>query len=314
MNIVFAGTPDFARAFLQDILDCARHRVVAVYTQPDRPSGRGKQLQASLVKELAVAHQIPICQPLSLRDSAAQQALAALAPDLMVVVAYGLILPQAVLDIPTHGCINVHASLLPRWRGAAPIQRAVGAGDRHSGISLMRMEAGLDTGPVLAEASLELDPRETAGSLHDRLINLGLPLLRDVLDRIPSIYASARVQDEAQASYANKITPADACIDWSRPAAEIERQVRAMQPVPGAYTWLGRERIKIWRAHAEPGAAAPGQLVHQGPQAIAVGCGEGLLVLEEVQLPSKRAMAIAELLRGHSGLFAPGTWLRVASV
>ena len=252
MRIVFAGTPDFAVPCLQA---AARHNeVVAVYTQPDRPAGRGRGLTASPVKQAALERGLPVYQPLSLRDPAAQAELAALQPDLLVVVAYGLILPQAVLDIPTHGCWNVHASLLPRWRGAAPIQRAIQAGDSHSGVCLMQMEAGLDTGPVLLEQSLELAADETGGSLHDKLAALGAQVLADGLGLLRAgLRPVARPQPAEGVEYAHKLDKAEARLQWSEDAQVLERQVRAFNPWPVAEAQLQGERVRIHAAQAIPG-------------------------------------------------------------
>ncbi|MEO1201265.1 MAG: methionyl-tRNA formyltransferase, partial [Pseudomonadota bacterium] len=246
-RVLFAGTPDFARASLEALL-AAGSKPVAVLTQPDRPAGRGKQLKASPVKECALAAGIPVFQPATLKDAAIVARLEALKPDVMIVAAYGLILPQNVLDIPTHGCLNVHASLLPAWRGAAPIQAAILAGDAKTGISLMAMTAGLDCGPVYIDEAIEIGPVETAGELHDRLAELGGRLLATNLDAILDGRLEAIAQDDKLASYAGKIRTADAKLDFSRPAAELERQVRAYNPVPGAWFLLDGERIKCWAA------------------------------------------------------------------
>ena len=306
MNLVFAGTPEFARAFLEAILQLQDHQVTAVYTQPDRRAGRGKQLRASPVKELALAHHLALCQPHSLRTPEAQQEFADLAPDLLIVVAYGLILPQQILQIPTFGCINVHASLLPRWRGAAPIQRTIAAGDPVSGISIMRMDAGLDTGDILAEAQLELAGNETSGSLHDRLIELGKPLLLEVLEAMPDILDQARPQDEALASYAEKISTTEAQIDWRQPAAKLDAWVRALNPTPGAYTLVQGERMKIWQAQVAHGAGAPGTILTASADGLEVACGKGSLLIRRAQLPGKSAMDVADLVRGYAQLFEPG--------
>lgn len=229
LRIVFAGTPEFAAAHLKALLDTP-HQIVAVYTQPDRPAGRGQKLMPSPVKQLALQHDIPVLQPPSLRDAAAQAELAALAPDLLVVVAYGLILPQVVLDIPRFGCINSHASLLPRWRGAAPIQRAVQAGDAESGVTVMQMEAGLDTGPMLLKVRTPISADDTGGSLHDRLAELGPPAVIQAIAGLASGTLMGEVQDDAQANYAHKLNKDEARLDWTRPADELERLIRAFNP------------------------------------------------------------------------------------
>jgi methionyl-tRNA formyltransferase len=287
MKLVFAGTPEFARASLEALVAWGR-KPVAVYTQPDRPAGRGKKLTASPVKHFALEHGIPVYQPATLRDDAAVEELRALQPDLLVVAAYGLILPQAVLDIPTHGCINVHASILPRWRGAAPIQAAILAGDDETGISLMRMTAGLDCGPVFHVADITIGAEETAGELHDRLAALGARVLVEQLDNIVMGRLEAVEQDDSLVTYAPKIDKQDAEIDWSLPAAEIARRVRAYNPFPGAFTHDRETRLKIWRARPTDGSGDPGQVLQFDSDAIIVACGEGALRLDELQLPGKR--------------------------
>jgi methionyl-tRNA formyltransferase len=287
MKLVFAGTPEFARASLEALVASGR-TPVAVYTQPDRPAGRGKKLTASPVKRYALEHGIPVYQPASLRDDAAVEELRALQPDLLVVAAYGLILPQAVLDIPTHGCINVHASILPRWRGAAPIQAAIIAGDGKTGISLMRMTAGLDCGPVFHVDDLAIGAEETAGELHDRLAALGAAALVQRLDDIVSGRLEAVGQDDSLATYAPKIDKQDAEIDWHLPAAEIARRVRAYNPFPGAFTHDRDTRLKIWRAAPVDGSGKPGEVLQFDADAIVVACGEGAVRLDELQLPGKR--------------------------
>jgi methionyl-tRNA formyltransferase len=287
MRLVFAGTPQFARAALAALVESGR-KPVAVLTQPDRPAGRGRKLTPSPVKQFAVAQGIPVQQPASLRDEQSAADLAALRPDLLIVAAYGLILPQNVLDIPTHGCLNVHASILPRWRGAAPIQAAILAGDATTGISLMAMTAGLDCGPVFHIESIDIGPDETAGELHDRLALLGGKVLVDRLDAIAAGEVAAVAQDEALATYAPKIGKSDAEIDWSLPATEIARRVRAYNPFPGSFTRHGEKRIKIWRARAVDGAGEPGTLLRFDRDGIVVACGAAALQLDELQLPGKR--------------------------
>lgn len=315
LNIVFAGTPDFAAVHLQALLD-SEHKVVAVYSQPDRPAGRGKKLLASPVKQLAQQHDIPVYQPLSLRDTQAQQELAALNPDVMVVVAYGLILPQVVLDIPRLGCVNVHASLLPRWRGAAPIQRAVEAGDAESGVAIMQMEAGLDTGPVLVEVRTAIGAAETGGSLHDKLAKLGGPALLEALAQLRDGTAQPQVQDDARANYAGKITKEEARIDWNRPAAELARLVRAFNPFPVCWTEYADnkgkpQRLRIYAARHEQGCHTdiPGTILSADDEGILVACGREALRLTQLQLPGKKALPVAEILKGYRELFAAGTRL-----
>ncbi|WP_444943255.1 methionyl-tRNA formyltransferase [Microbulbifer sp. ZKSA006] len=314
MNIIFAGTPDFAAVHLQALLD-SEHTVIAVYTQPDRPAGRGKKLLASPVKQLALSHNIPVYQPLSLRDETAQAELAALEADIMVVVAYGLILPQVVLDTPRLGCINVHASLLPRWRGAAPIQRAVEAGDSESGVAIMQMEAGLDTGPVLVESRCAITESDTGGSLHDKLAELGGPSLLQALALLESGSASPQVQDDTRANYANKISKEEARIDWQRPAAELQRLIRAFNPFPVCWSTYqdkkGEQRLRIYSATIEQGCHSdqPGTILACDDEGILVACGREALRLQLLQLPGKKALPAAEILKGYREQFAPGSKL-----
>jgi methionyl-tRNA formyltransferase len=308
LRIVFAGTPEFAARHLA-ALNSSQHRLVAVYTQPDRPAGRGKKLQASPVKQLAQAAAIPVFQPASLRNEDARLALAALQPDVMVVVAYGLILPQAVLDIPRLGCLNVHASLLPRWRGAAPIQRAIEAGDRETGVTIMQMDAGLDTGAMLAVSRCPIDAASTAASLHDRLAALGAPLLLQVLDELESYQRAARAQDDHLATYADKIRKEEALVDWQADAAVLARRVAAFNPFPVCYSLLNGERVRLWGASAQPlpgQVAAPGTILRADSHGLLVACGNGALLLQRLQLPGGRAMAVADLLNSRAELLAAG--------
>lgn len=287
-RIVFAGTPEFARASLQ-ALTAAGHSVVAVYTQPDRPAGRGRRLTASPVKHLAEDCGIPVLQPKTLRDPAVAADLKALRPDIMVVAAYGLLLPQNVLDIPTHGCLNVHASLLPRWRGAAPIQAAILANDAVTGISLMAMTAGLDCGPVFSTAELEIGSEESAGELHDRLASLGGELLVRDLGKILGGKTPVN-QDESLTTYAAKIQKQDAELDWSLPADQLHRHIRAYNPVPGAFFFAeGDVRVKVWQATLVSDVdALPGTFTQYDSDGIVVACGKGGLNLRSLQLPGKR--------------------------
>jgi len=304
LTIVFAGTPDFAVPAFESI-SASRHRVLAAYTQPDRRAGRGLRVEPSPVKRAALARGIPVEQPASLRDSAAVARLAAYRPDVLVVVAYGLLLPQAVLDVPRLGCLNIHASLLPRWRGAAPIQRAILAGDRETGVTIMRMEAGLDTGPVCAMQVVPITERDTAGTLHDRLATLGAAMIVEALDALEAGAARFEPQDTAAATYAKKIAKAEARIDWSRPAIELARMVRAFDPWPVAETRLGERQLRVWGARVLPAGAGassgavPGQVVPGPADGIAVMTGRDLLVLERLQLPGKRPLGAAEFCRGR---------------
>ncbi|PWV64603.1 methionyl-tRNA formyltransferase [Plasticicumulans acidivorans] len=300
-RIIFAGTPEFAVPCLEALLACG-HALAAVYTQPDRPAGRGRALAASPVKQCAAAAGVPVYQPVSLRNAAAQAELAALRPDLLVVVAYGLILPQAVLDIPPRGCVNVHASLLPRWRGAAPIQRALLAGDAQTGVTLMRMEAGLDTGPMLATAITPIAAGMSGGELHDVLSRQGAALLAEHLDALLAGSLPASAQDDALACYAAKLDKAEAVLDWTRPAAELERQVLAFNPWPVAQTTLADATVlRIWRAQAlaQDTDATAGRVIAESRAGIDVACGRGCLRLTELQLPGKKVLPAADILNGR---------------
>jgi methionyl-tRNA formyltransferase len=299
-RIVFAGTPDFALESLRRLVESG-NAPDAVLTQPDRPAGRGKQLTASPVKEYALRQDIPVLQPVTLRDPDAVAEIAALDADLLIVAAYGLLLPQAVLDLPRSGCLNVHASLLPRWRGAAPIQHAILAGDAETGVCLMHMEAGLDTGPVYVSESTSIGDEETAGELHDRLARLGADLLVDKLEAILRGDLEAKQQDEIGANYASKIRRQDAALDWTRPAAEIARAVRAYNPVPGAWFELDGESIKCWQARVlDDGESPPGVVLDAGKDGVDVACGEGVLRLLEVQRPGRRRVTAAEFAAQNS--------------
>ncbi|HEY8385291.1 MAG TPA: methionyl-tRNA formyltransferase [Porticoccaceae bacterium] len=310
MRIVFGGTPEFAAHHL-DALIAAGCQLVGVFTQPDRPAGRGKKLTASPVKALAQAKGLSVFQPPTLRDPQAQQLLADLRPDLFVVVAYGLLLPKAVLDIPRLGCINVHASLLPRWRGAAPIQRAIEAGDSETGITIMQMDEGLDTGDMLLKVRCDIGTDETGGSLHDKLATLGPPALLEVLALLERDALNPVRQDDALATYAAKITKEEAAIDWQRDAAQIDRQVRAFNPFPIAFARLGGEPLRIWAAIPLDltTSAAPGTVVAVDDSGITVACGHGALRILEAQLPGKKRLPVAAILRGNSSLLAVGDLL-----
>lgn len=305
MNIVFAGTPEFATPTLAALLQ-STHAVQAVYTQPDRPAGRGRKLAMSPVKQFAVAHRLAVEQPLSLRDASAIETLRGYAPDVLVVVAYGLILPREVLSIPRFGCINVHASLLPRWRGAAPIQHALLAGDRRTGVAIMRMEAGLDTGPVYLEKAIEIDSCDTSATLQKKLAVLGADAVIEVLQLLEQGQAVARPQPDTGVAYAGKISKEQARIDWSRSALEIDRQIRAFDPAPVAFTHWKGEPLRIWAAQIEstsPDQAnwqgAPGAVVAIKAQGPVVATGEGWLTLMRVQLPGRKAMHATDVMRAH---------------
>jgi methionyl-tRNA formyltransferase len=299
LNIVFAGTPAFAAAHLQALID-SPHDLMAVFTQPDRPAGRGKKLTASPVKTLALSQSIPIWQPSTLRDAEVQDALAALEPDVLIVVAYGLLLPQPVLDIPRFGCINVHGSLLPQWRGAAPVQRAIAAGDRQTGVSVMLMEAGLDTGPVLTERAVEIAHDDTTGSLMARLADTGGALLTETLCNLEHHLGAARKQDDAAATYAHKIDKAEGQIDWSWSAKDIDRLVRALHPAPGCFSHHDALRFKIWCAAPIPSdnSVAAGTIIALTKDGMTVQCGDGALQVTELQLAGGKALPVKALLNG----------------
>ena len=304
MRIVFAGTPTFAATALQSLLDAA-FEVCLVLTQPDRPAGRGLRLSASAVKQLSLQHGLPIAQPPLLRNEEILVSLRATRADVMVVAAYGLLLPGAVLELFPAGCVNIHASLLPRWRGAAPIQRAILAGDAATGISIMRMEQGLDTGPVYLARALPIQPHETAGDLERRLAALGAHSLVEALPGIAQGTLAAVAQRDEGITYAPKITKAEATIDWQREAREVERQIRAFNPVPGAATALGGHALKIWRASlGAKGSGTPGEILGASADAIEVACGTGALSITELQKAGGRRLSAADFARGSS--LAPG--------
>ncbi len=309
MNVAFAGTPEFARAALA-ALHAVGFRVPLVLTQPDRPAGRGMKLQPSAVKQCALQHGMPVAQPRSLRldgkypddAAAARAALQAAAPDVLVVAAYGLILPQWVLDLPRLGCLNIHASLLPRWRGAAPIHRAIEAGDAETGVTIMQMDAGLDTGDMLLMERLPIGARETTAQLHDRLAALGARLIVEALELAACGGLHATPQPADGVSYAHKIEKHEAAIDWARPAAVIERRIRAFDPFPGASTLWQGEPMKIWRSEIESKQsgldARPGQILFINESGIGVACGDGVLRLTELQRPGGKRLPVAAFLRG----------------
>jgi len=298
MKLVFAGTPEFAVPAL-DALHAAGHEIVAAFTQPDRPAGRGRKLQAAPVALRAEALGIPVHKPLKLQAEA-QALLRELAPQVMVVVAYGLLLPQAVLDIPAHGCLNIHASILPRWRGAAPIARAVEAGDSESGITIMRMDAGLDTGPMLLLERLALPPAMTAAGLHDALAPLGGRLIVEALARLQRGELPEQAQPAEGMTYARKLSKEEARLDWSRPAAELARRVRAFNPAPVAWGELDGERIRLWDAQAEPATrrAEPGTVLGLDSAGLCIACGENQLRVTELQRPGGKQLPAAALAQG----------------
>ncbi|WP_341677195.1 methionyl-tRNA formyltransferase [Niveibacterium sp. SC-1] len=297
MKVAFAGTPDFAASALQAILD-AGFDVPLILTQPDRPGGRGMQLQPSPVKQVALHHGLRVEQPEKLRTEEQQAALREVAPDVLVVAAYGLILPQAVLDLPRFGCVNIHASLLPRWRGAAPIHRAIEAGDAETGITLMQMDAGLDTGAMLVRETLPITAEETCGGLHDKLAALGARMIVDLLPRIALVEVAPAPQPEEGVTYAHKISKAEAALDFRRTAVELERRIRAFDPFPGCSASLREVSIKIRRAHLAEGQGEPGQVLSATDDGIVVACDEGALRFAELQKPGGKRLPAAEFLRG----------------
>ncbi|MDA8384142.1 MAG: methionyl-tRNA formyltransferase [Betaproteobacteria bacterium] len=298
MRVVFAGTPEFAARALTAIL-AAKHEVVLVLTQPDRPRGRGMKTAASAVKAVAAAHGLPLVQPASLKDPAALEPVRQARPDVMVVAAYGLILPAACLAIPAFGCLNIHASLLPRWRGAAPIQRALLAGDRETGISIMQMDEGLDTGAVLLARALPIEPSDTAQSLHDRLAALGGQLIVEALAGLAAGALSPRPQDPAEATYAAKLSKTEGAIDWRRDAAQLTRTVRAFNPFPVAHARINGEWLRLWAASPASGRGEPGVILRADRAGIVVACGEDALRLEVLQKPGGRPLAAGDFLAGH---------------
>jgi methionyl-tRNA formyltransferase len=307
LRTVFMGTPDFALQTLQGLID-AGCNMVGVYTQPDRPKGRGKQLAAPPVKELAQQYDIPVYQPLKLRQPEAVAELEALAPDLIVVVAYGQILPKSVLEIPAHGCINVHASLLPKYRGAAPINKAIIDGETETGITTMYMDVGLDTGDMLIKRSLSIGPEETAGELHDRLASLGRATMDETLRQLCAGSLQREVQDDAQSTYASMMKKEDGRIDWNRSAQEIHNHVRGLDPWPGAYTALNGELLKLARTcPQELDGDKPGSVISADKDGVLIACGSGALLIKELQLAGRKRLAAADFLRGCT--LEPGTLL-----
>ncbi|BDR14958.1 methionyl-tRNA formyltransferase [Vibrio sp. STUT-A11] len=310
LRIVFAGTPDFAARHLAALLS-SEHEVIAVYTNPDRPAGRGKKLAAPPVKQLALEHNIPVYQPESFKSDEAKQELADLNADLMVVVAYGMLLPQAVLDTPKLGCINVHGSILPRWRGAAPIQRSIWAGDAETGVTIMQMDIGLDTGDMLKIATLPIEATDTSASMYEKLADLGPQALIDCLADIAADKAVPVKQDDELANYAKKLSKEEARINWSDDAAHIERCVRAFNPWPMSHFSAAENSIKVWQSRvAEQTSDKPaGTIVQADKTGIYVTTGNGVLVLEQLQVPGKKAMPVQDILNSRASWFEVGTQL-----
>jgi methionyl-tRNA formyltransferase len=297
LNVIFAGTPEFAVRVLEALFD-SPHRVTGVLTRPDRPAGRGLKPAGPPVKQLAAARGVPVQQPADLGDAGVQEELRRLRPDAMVVAAYGQILPRAVLDVPRHGCVNVHASLLPRWRGAAPIQRALLAGDRETGVSIMQMDAGLDTGPVLLRESIPVLDEDTAGSLHDRLAELGGRLVVQALDALEAGRLKPVSQNADFATYARKLDAGELKVNWRESALDTCRRVRALNPSPGASASLRDVKLKIWRCTPAPGQGAPGEVLVADASGLRVACGEGVLLITELQRSGGTRLPCADFLRG----------------
>ncbi|QGX90306.1 methionyl-tRNA formyltransferase [Tatumella sp. TA1] len=310
LKVIFAGTPDFAAKHLAVLLGSA-HQVVGVFTQPDRPAGRGKKLMPSPVKALAEANGLPVFQPASLRNPEQQQLVANLHADVMIVVAYGLLLPAEVLTMPKYGCLNVHGSLLPAWRGAAPIQRALWAGDQETGITIMQMDIGLDTGDMLLKVSCPIEPEDTSASLYDKLAELGPPALLDSLDLLAKGQLSPEKQENSLATYARKLTKDEARLDWNLSATDLERCIRAFNPWPFSYLVVGEQNIKIWRASVLPTdeKSKPGTVLAADKTGIKVATSDGILNIETLQPPGKKPMSVQDLLNSRQEWFIPGTVL-----
>ena len=310
MRIIFAGTPDFAARHL-DALLTSEHEIVGVFTQPDRPSGRGNKLTASPVKVLALEHSIPVFQPKSLRPAESQQLVAELNADVMVVVAYGLILPKAVLDLPKLGCINVHGSLLPRWRGAAPIQRALWAGDSLTGITIMQMDIGLDTGDMLNKIECAIEPEDTSATLYNKLAELGPTGMLSTLTQLNSGTAKPEVQDESLVTYAEKLSKEEARLDWTLSAAQLERCIRAFNPWPMSYFVVDEQPIKVWQAVSldEPTTSAPGTIISADKNGIKIATADGILNILQLQPAGKKAMSVQDILNSRREWFIEGSVL-----
>ena len=298
LRLAFAGTPPFARRVLEAVLGAGRHPVQRVFTQPDRPAGRNRKTRQSAVKQCALQHGLPLLQP---ENAGAFRPDALRDIDLLLVVAYGLLLPPEILAMPGQGCVNIHASLLPRWRGAAPIQRAIEAGDRESGITIMQMEAGLDSGPIIEQVACPIQAGDTGGALHERLAQISADAINPVLDRIAAQTISQTPQDERRASYARKISKQEAELDWGRPALELARKVRAFNPAPVAQARLGDKRARIWEAGVKPapGPAGPPGAISRAKDSLDIQTGQGVLAITRLQLPGKKAMSARDFLNGY---------------
>lgn len=307
LRILFAGTPDFA-AHILDTLLASPYQLVGVYTQPDRPAGRGKKLTPSPVKQLALTHDLPVYQPVNFRAEPDRDQLSALKPDIMIVVAYGLILPQSVLDIPRLGCLNVHASLLPRWRGAAPIQRAIEAGDPETGVTIMQMDAGLDTGAMLVKRTTPISTDDTSATLHDRLARLGADALLDALQQAANDTLRPEPQDDAHACYAHKLLKDEGRLDWQQSADTLARRIQAFNPWPIAFCRIGETTVRIWNARSTAGGddLVPGTIISADKSAITVACGQGNLQITRLQWPGGKPLAVSDMLNARRDTFAPG--------
>ena len=308
LRIIFAGTPDFAARHLQALIN-SEHQIVGVYSQPDRPAGRGKKLKASEVKALALEHDLPVFQPQSLKTDDALEELSSLNADIMIVVAYGLILPKAILDAPRLGCLNVHGSILPRWRGAAPIQRAIWAGDQQTGVTIMQMDEGLDTGDMLHISRCPIDSTETSASLYAKLAELGPDALIDTINRLANGDITPEPQNDADANYAKKLSKDEANIDWSMDAEQIERNIRAFNPWPVCFTQMRGNTVKIYQASVVEQSGAAGTVLASDKNGIVVACGKHALSISELQPQGKKPMAINDFLNGRSDWVTPGTVL-----
>ena len=306
LRIIFAGTPDFAARHLQALID-SEHQIVGVYSQPDRPAGRGKKLKASEVKELALQHDLPVFQPASLKSDDALSELSSLNADIMIVVAYGLLLPKAILEAPRLGCLNVHGSILPRWRGAAPIQRAIWAGDEETGVTIMQMDEGLDTGDMLHISRCPIDATETSASLYAKLADLGPSALIETIAKLANGEITAQVQDDQQANYAKKLSKEEANIDWSMDATQIERNIRAFNPWPVCFTQMGDNTVKIYQANVVEQQGSAGTVLQSDKHGIVIACGTNALNITQLQPQGKKPMAITDFLNGRADWVTPGT-------
>ncbi|MEZ7493460.1 methionyl-tRNA formyltransferase [Pseudoalteromonas distincta] len=308
LRIIFAGTPDFAARHLQALIQ-SEHQIVGVYSQPDRPAGRGKKLKASEVKELALEHNLPVFQPQSLKNDEALAELTSLNADIIIVVAYGLILPKAILEAPRLGCLNVHGSILPRWRGAAPIQRAIWAGDEQTGVTIMQMDEGLDTGDMLHISRCPISTTETSASLYTKLAELGPDALIETINKLANGEITPEPQNDELANYAKKLSKEEANIDWSLSALQIERNIRSFNPWPMCFTQMGGQTVKIHQAQVMLQSGDPGQILSSDKNGVVVACGEHALCITQLQPQGKKPMAINDFLNGRSDWVTPGTIL-----